>query len=146
MYNKVKVMVEIGKLEVRFEEDSRVITELSNFRDQICNDDILQAAIAFGRLQARIGEITEEIQTINCILVNAKPVPDILIEEVEFTVRTYNVLKNAQVKNVKQITEMSSEDWTKIKNLGRKSSEEIAEKMHRLGLEIAPYGESTEAY
>ena len=146
MYNKVKVMVEIGKLEVRFEEDSRVITELSNFRDQICNDDILQAAIAFGRLQARIGEITEEIQTINCILVNAKPVPDILIEEVEFTVRTYNVLKNAQVKNVKQITEMSSEDWTKIKNLGRKSFEEIAEKMHRLGLEIAPYGESTEAY
>ena len=62
------------------------------------------------------------------------------------SVRTYNVLKNAQVKNVKQITEMSSEDWTKIKNLGRKSSEEIAEKMHRLGLEIAPYGESTEAY
>ena len=59
MYNKV--LVEIGKLEVRFEEDSRVITELSNFRDKICSDDILQGAIAFGRLQARIGETTEEI-------------------------------------------------------------------------------------
>lgn len=77
MYNKIKLLVEIGKLEVRFEEDSRVITELSNFRDKICSDDILQAAIAFRRLQARIGETTEEIQTINCILANAKPVPDL---------------------------------------------------------------------
>ena len=144
MYNKIKLLVEIGKLEVRFEEDSRVITELSNFRDKICSNDILQAAIAFGRLQARIGKTTEEIQTINCILVNAKPVLDMSIEELEFTVRTYNVLEHAQVRTVKQITEMSSEGWTKIKNLGRRSYGEIAEKMHGLGLEIAPYGESTE--
>lgn len=144
MYNKVKLLVEIGKLEVRFEEDSQVITELSNFRDKICSDDILQGAIAFGRLQARIGETTEEIQTINCILTNTKPVPDMSIGELEFTVRTYNVLDRNQLRTVKQITEMSSEGWTKIKNLGRKSYEEIAEKMHGLGLEIASYGESTE--
>ena len=144
MYNKVKLLVEIGKLEIRFEEDSRVITELSNFRDKICSDDILQGAIAFGRLQARIGETTEEIQTINCILTNTKPVPDMSIGELEFTVRTYNVLDRNQVRTVKHITEMSSEGWTKIKNLGRKSYEEIAEKMHGLGLEIASYGESTE--
>lgn len=144
MDNKVKIMVEIGKLEVRFEEDSRVITELSNFRDKICNDDILQAAIAFGRLQAIIGETTEEIQTINCFLTKAKPVPYMSIEEVEFTVRTYNVLKYAQIKNVKQITEISSEGWTKIHNFSRKIYEEIAKKMHGLGLEIAPYDESTE--
>ncbi len=146
MYNKVKLMVEIGKLEVRFESnlDTRVMKELSDFRDKICNDDILQAAIAFGRLQATIGKTTEEIQTISCILENAKPVSNMSIEELEFTVRTYNVLRGAQVKNVEQITEMSSEGWTKIKNLGRKSYEEIAEKMHGLGLEIAPYGKSTE--
>ena len=109
MYNKVKLLVEIGKLEVRFEEDSRVITELSNFRDKICSDDILQAAIAFGRLQAKIGETTEETQTIYCILANTKPVPNISIDELKFTVRTYNVLERAQIITVKQITEMSSE-------------------------------------
>ena len=38
---------------------------------------------------------------------------------------------------------MSSEGWTKVKNLSRKSYEEIAEKMHGLGLEIATI-ESTE--
>lgn len=144
MYNKIKLLVEIGKLEVRFEEDSRVITELSNFCDKICNDDIMQAAITFGRLQARIGETTEEIQTINCILTNAKLVPDISIEKLEFKVRTYNVLKRAGIDNVKKITKMSFEDWTRVRNLGRESYEEIAEKMHELGLEIASYGESTE--
>ena len=146
MYNKVKLMVEIGKLEVRFEEDSRVITELSNFRDKICGNDILQVAIAFGRLQARIGETTEEIQEINYILTNTKltPVLDMLIDDLEFSVRTCTVLKNANVRNVKQIVEMSSAGWTKIRNLGRKSYTEIADKMHELGLEIAPFGESTE--
>ena len=144
MYNKFKLMVEVGKLEVRFEEDSKVIEELSNFCDKVCNDDILQVAIAFGRLQAKIGEKSEELQTINCILENANPVLDISIIDLELTVRTYNTLYRNQIRDVKQITEMSSEDWTKVKNFGRKSYEEIAEKMHKLGLEIAPFGESTE--
>ena len=34
---------------------------------------------------------------------------------------------------------MSSEDWTKIRQLSRKTYEEVAEEMHGLGLEIAPY-------
>ena len=144
MYNKIKMMVEVGKLEVRFEEDSQVIKELSNFCDKICNDDILQVAIAFGRLQARIGKTTEEIQIINCILADATPVPDLLIDDLDFTVKTYSVLYHAKVRTVKQITEMFSKGWTKIHNLDRKSYKEIAEKMHGLGLEIAPYGTSTE--
>lgn len=138
MYNKVKLMMEIGKLEVRFEGKEPVITELSNFRDKICSDDILQVAIAFGRIQARIGEITEEINTINCILENTESKLDMSIEELEFTVRTYNVLKGARIRNVRQITEMSSEGWTKIRNLSRKSYEEISGKMYELGLKIAP--------
>ncbi len=144
MYNRVKIMMEIGKLEVRFEEDSKVIEELSNFCDKVCKNDILQVAIAFGRLQARIGEKSEELQTINCILANVQPVLDISIDDLELTVRTYNTLYRNQIRDVKQITEMSSEDWTKVNNLGVKSYAEIAEKMHKLGLEIAPFGKSTE--
>lgn len=142
MYDKFKLMMEIGKLEFRFEKDPLVLKELSNFCDKARGDDILQTAIAFGRLQAKIGEADKGLQEILTILTSPKPSSDMSIDELEFTTRTYNCLNHSGIKTVEQITKVSSREWTSIRNLGRQSYDEIAIKMRGLGLEIAPYGNS----
>lgn len=63
------------------------------------------------------------------------PTPgDMLIEELELSVRSYNCLKRAAISTVQQLTEKSEEEMMKVRNLGRKSLEEVTNKLHDLGL------------
>ena len=57
-----------------------------------------------------------------------------LIEELELSVRSYNCLKRAAISTVQQLTEKSEEEMMKVRNLGRKSLEEVTNKLHDLGL------------
>jgi len=58
---------------------------------------------------------------------------NIPLEDLDFTVRTYNCLKRAGKDFVRNILDMEESDFSKIRNLGRKSAEEIIEKIRKLG-------------
>ena len=59
------------------------------------------------------------------------------IEELDFTVRSYNCLKKANVNTISDLTSMSYSELLKIKNLGRKSLNEIIDKMKELGYDLS---------
>lgn len=60
------------------------------------------------------------------------------IDELELSVRSYNCLKRAGINTVEELTNRTSDDMMKVRNLGRKSLEEVLAKLKELGLELNP--------
>lgn len=58
------------------------------------------------------------------------------IEELELTVRSFNCLKRAGINTVADLIEKSEDDMMKVRNLGKKSLDEVKEKLKALGLEL----------
>ena len=58
------------------------------------------------------------------------------IDELELSVRSYNCLKRAGINTVQELISKSPEDMMKVRNLGRKSLEEVLAKLKDLGLEL----------
>lgn len=61
---------------------------------------------------------------------------EMTIEELDLSVRSYNCLKRAGINTVQELTQKSEEDMMKVRNLGRKSLEEVQEKLVDLGLSL----------
>ena len=59
---------------------------------------------------------------------------EMTIEELDLSVRSYNCLKRAGINTVEDLTNKSEEDMMKVRNLGRKSLEEVINKLNGLGL------------
>ena len=64
------------------------------------------------------------------------------IDELELSVRSYNCLKRAGINTVEELTNKTSEDMMKVRNLGRKSLEEVLAKLKELGLQLNPSDEN----
>jgi DNA-directed RNA polymerase subunit alpha len=60
------------------------------------------------------------------------------IEELELTVRSFNCLKRAGINTVGELTEKTDEEMIKVRNLGKKSLEEVKIKLANLGLGLKP--------
>lgn len=58
------------------------------------------------------------------------------IDELELSVRSYNCLKRAGINTVEELTNRTPEDMMKVRNLGRKSLEEVLAKLKELGLSL----------
>ncbi|WP_077616045.1 DNA-directed RNA polymerase subunit alpha [Caenibacillus caldisaponilyticus] len=61
---------------------------------------------------------------------------EMTIEELDLSVRSYNCLKRAGINTVQELTQKTEEDMMKVRNLGRKSLEEVQEKLAELGLSL----------
>ena len=61
---------------------------------------------------------------------------EMTIEELDLSVRSYNCLKRAGINTVEELTRKTEEDMMKVRNLGRKSLEEVVQKMESLGLSL----------
>ena len=59
------------------------------------------------------------------------------IEELELSVRSFNCLKRAGISTVEDLTNRSEADMMKVRNLGKKSLDEVIAKLHSLGLNFA---------
>ena len=59
-----------------------------------------------------------------------------VIEDMDFSVRTYNCLKRAQINTVGDLVARSMDEMIKVRNLGKKSLEEIIEKLEDMGLHL----------
>ena len=60
------------------------------------------------------------------------------IEEMELSVRSFNCLKRAGISTVEDLTNKTESDMMKVRNLGKKSLDEVIAKLHALGLDFAP--------
>jgi len=63
---------------------------------------------------------------------------EMTIEELDLSVRSYNCLKRAGINTVEDLTNRTEEDMMKVRNLGKKSLEEVYNKLKALGLSLAP--------
>ncbi|MGN1369271.1 MAG: DNA-directed RNA polymerase subunit alpha [Aristaeellaceae bacterium] len=66
---------------------------------------------------------------------------EMTIEELELSVRAYNCLKRAGINSVAELVQRNQEDMMKVRNLGRKSLEEVEQKLQELGLALRPNDE-----
>lgn len=78
----------------------------------------------------------------DAVVINDVPVTgptqklDMNIDELELSVRSYNCLKRAGINTVAELCDRTPEDMMKVRNLGRKSLEEVLGKLKELGLEL----------
>ena len=63
---------------------------------------------------------------------------EMTIEELDLSVRAYNCLKRAGINSVAELVQKNQEDMMKVRNLGRKSLEEVEQKLSALGLGLRP--------
>lgn len=66
---------------------------------------------------------------------------ELSIEELDLSVRSYNCLKRAGINTVEDLANKTEEDMMKVRNLGRKSLEEVLNKLAELGLSLKPNDE-----
>ena len=62
---------------------------------------------------------------------------EMVIEDLDLSVRSYNCLKRAGINTVEDLTNKTEEDMMKVRNLGRKSLEEVINKLYALGLSLS---------
>ena len=61
---------------------------------------------------------------------------EMTIEELDLSVRSFNCLKRAQINTVEDLTNRTEEDMMKVRNLGRKSLDEVVAKLNSLGFDL----------
>ena len=61
---------------------------------------------------------------------------EMTIEELELSVRSFNCLKRAAINTVEELTHRSEDDMMKVRNLGKKSLDEVKHKLEELGLSL----------
>ena len=85
-------------------------------------------------------DLSENAQKAEVMVETAQdPVDKVLemnIDELELSVRSYNCLKRAGINTVEELTNRTPEDMMKVRNLGRKSLEEVLAKLKELGLQL----------
>ena len=94
------------------------------------------AGITGAPVQAKpeiIEEVTQEVAA-----------PTLSIEDLELSVRAYNCLKRASINSMTELLKKSEHDLLNIKNFGKKSSDEVIEKLHQMGLDLQPNPENVD--
>ncbi len=70
--------------------------------------------------------------------------PTIGIEELDLSVRAYNCLKRASINSLEELLQKSEHDLLNIKNFGKKSSDEVIERLHAFNLSLKPNPEGVD--
>ena len=67
---------------------------------------------------------------------DSSKVLDMTIEDLDLSVRSFNCLKRSNINTVADLAEKTEDDMMKVRNLGRKSLEEVKKKLEELGLTL----------
>jgi len=86
--------------------------------------------------------LTDKVNSVEILVEKEEDAKDkileMTIEELDLSVRSYNCLKRAGINSVEELTQKTEEDMIKVRNLGRKSLEEVEFKLRDLGLLFRP--------
>ncbi len=87
-------------------------------------------------------QLTDEAMNVETMVekeeTKKEKVLEMTIEELDLSVRSYNCLKRAGINTVEDLTQRREEEMMKVRNLGRKSLDEVCNKLQNLGLSFAP--------
>lgn len=143
--NLSRVQIDVGILENLY----RIIEESHSDSENTENLRILYAAEQqYCVLQLRRGSELREKEYYKMFLELLKekisalppkrrgPYLDLTIEELDLSVRAYNCLKRSNINTLCDLMSMTEDDLIKVRNLGRKSAEEVLGKLRALGIEL----------
>ena len=138
--NKFEALIITGKLEVYFADEKRLLDEVKSIQKYIVDDDLVNLAISLGRLNElskspnenvskHLEDLIEYGVAFNVEMGNSR---NITIEDLDFSVRTFNCMKRAGCNTVADILKYNGEELIK---LGKKCPREVITKMEKLGFE-----------
>jgi len=86
-------------------------------------------------------DLSESLNNISTVVERNETVKDkimeMTIEELDLSVRSFNCLKRANINTVEDLVSKTQEEMIKVRNLGRKSLEEVIQKLAMMGLSLA---------
>jgi DNA-directed RNA polymerase subunit alpha len=89
------------------------------------------------KLFINLSDKGQQAQVLACEIQNQqKTSTAISIDELELSVRSYNCLKRAGINTVEELTNKTSDDMMKVRNLGKKSLDEVLAKLKEMGLHL----------
>ena len=118
-----------------------VTTALTQAADLLIEHFVQISAIS-GKSVSRDVEEVAEVEEVASE--STEEEPSITIDELELSVRAYNCLKRASINSMAELLKKSEHDLLNIKNFGKKSSDEVIERLHHFGLDLAPNPELDE--
>ena len=113
-----------------------VTTALSQASELLIEHFVQIAGISGRTFQAK--EVEEVVSDSTEVIEVSSDEPSITIDELELSVRAYNCLKRASINSMAELLKKSEHDLLNIKNFGKKSSDEVIERLHHFGLDLAP--------
>jgi len=85
-------------------------------------------------------DLTDHVENVEIMVEKEEDIKEkvleMTIEELELSVRSYNCLKRAGINSVQELAGKSEEDMMKVRNLGKKSLEEVQQKLQELSLDL----------
>ena len=130
-------------------ENTRVgnITDFDKLTIEVLTDGTLSAkdAISYGakilndhlNLFVELSDETKNVETmVESVATVKEKVLEMTIEELDLSVRSFNCLKRAGIDTVEDLVSRTEEEMIRVRNLGKKSLEEVIAKLHSLGLEM----------
>ncbi|MBE6556474.1 MAG: DNA-directed RNA polymerase subunit alpha [Ruminococcaceae bacterium] len=130
-------------------ENTRVgnITDLDKLTLEVLTNGTITAkeAISFGAkiLNEHLNlfvDLSDEAKNVEIMVEREETIKEkvleMTIEELDMSVRSFNCLKRAGIDTVEDLTNRTEEDMIKVRNLGKKSLEEVIQKLHSLGLDL----------
>ncbi len=130
-------------------EDTRVgqITDYDKLTLEVWSDDTIKpdeavslAAKILTEHLALFVNLTEHVQGVEIMVEKEEDkkekILEMTIEELDLSVRSYNCLKRAGINTVDELVQRNEEEMMKVRNLGRKSLEEVQQKLVGLGLSL----------
>ena len=117
----------------------RLTLEITTAGTIVPMDALSQSAQVLSEYFIRFAGISDLPRPTRLILDGQRPASGAIearIEELDFSVRTYNCLKKANVLTIGELTQISEDDLLNIRNFGRKSLTEVKEKLVHLGLTL----------
>ncbi len=131
-------------------EDTRVgqITDYDKLTLEIWTNGTLKPEEAISGAAKILSEhlslfvsLTDQVMPVSMVQPEDNKLEKVLemtIEELDLSVRAYNCLKRAGINSVAELVQRNQEDMMKVRNLGRKSLEEVEQKLEALGLGLRP--------
>lgn len=131
-------------------EDTRVgqVTDFDRLTLEVWTDGTIEADRALAMASSILIEQLSLFKDLSDQVIISEPVQtvatseydqvyDTAIEDLDFSVRTYNCLKRANINTLGDLAVRSEDEMMKVRNLGRKSLEEVIQKLEDLGLSLS---------
>lgn len=136
---KVNWKVENTRVGNRTDYDRLILDATTDGSIQADEAVSLAAKILIEHLELFVG-LTEHVDDVNIMVEkeedNKEKVLEMTVEELDLSVRSFNCLKRANINTVEELVNKSVEDMMKVRNLGKKSLEEVEQKLAEMGLSL----------